>query len=625
MATTEIVVSNSNYFITKKELFGPTEIFNTDDPSKYVDESYSTSDLNQVEIFNKLLQTKITDETELKQYYLNCYQQLIKSFIKAGSNSVFLRQATSSTNYSGLDIFKTINFLDFLDTQQLKDSVTNSLSNDPCILLDSQPKQTIHPLKQQLLKTNFITLCRLHVVYLKICNLYLSSVFDNSEFYTKDTSFVTFAFTTFKEQMNRLISDYYTSIKVFLYDELNDLLESGTEFVDELTNEKYEFVFPLNDENLDANIDKYLNYLFNKEHRFVSNKFNFAFNQVILDADEVTSFPLYPINNTNQKLYSVQDYFFDNIPTLVTNIDQTEPEINSILSSFISFDTENRYLIFNLEVSDGSIVEDLKTRTYKLNLNLLKRDSSAFTTELKLEKFKNLEVSVIKTVNKDLSYPASNSEEIVSILLELKPLFLSLEELKTLVNYVLPLNKILNVASLFYIQVNMKTYELVTNAVDGSIKSIDTVHNMILGNEDKIDCELPDDPLNLDNPILGINLEIAKMIAQAPAQILKGLEETYDPNISLAVKLRDLSVAAGVPPTPVALWSLALLPALTIPPPYGIGPPLISPWGYIYWGVDAGEIITSYAKNGFDNKSDTKIGLKSKITISDNPFKNKNC
>jgi len=132
----------------------------------------------------------------------------------------------------------------------------------------------------------------------------------------------------------------------------------------------------------------------------------------------------------------------------------------------------------------------------------------------------------------------------------------------------------------------------------------------------------------LDNPILGINLEIAKMIASAPIQILKGLEETFDPNIAIASKLRDLSVAAGAPNTPVALWSLALLPFLTIPPPYGVGQPLISPWGYIYWGVDAGEVLTSYAKNGFNDSvrdSDTKIDLKSKISVSVNPFKNKNC
>jgi len=623
MATTDITTldPSSNYFIVKNQVFSPIEIINSEDPSQYVSENYSTSDLNQVEIFNQLLQSKITDGSDLNKYYLNSYQQFIKLYINAGSNSVFLRQRSSETNYNGLDIFKTINFLDFLDIQQLKDSVLNSLSNDPCILLDSKPKSTIHPLKQQFLKTNFITLCRLHVGYLKICNLYLSTVFDNSEFYSKDTTFINFAFTTFKQQMSRLIPDYYNSIKVFLYDELNDLLESGTELTDDLTKEKYEFTFPLNDDNLETNVDKYLNYLFNKQHKFVSNKYNTAFNQIILDADEITNFPLYPSNNINQKLYSVQDYFFDNLPVIVKNADES---LGAKLSTFLAFDS-TRFLVLLLDISDSLPVGDSKLRTYKLTLNLLERDFTSFTTRSNLNELKNLSISVIKTVDKNLEFPITGSTEISNILLELKTLFLALDNLKTLINYCFPINKILNVASFFYIQTNMKFYENLSKAVDGSIKAVDTINNMILGNEDKIDCELPEDPLSLDNPILGINLEVAKMIAQAPIQILKGLEETYDPNIAIASKLRDLSVAAGLPPTPVALWSLALLPALTIPPPVGIGPPLISPWGYIYWGVDAGEVLTSYAKDGFNTKSDSKIGLKSKITISDNPFKNKNC
>ncbi len=90
MAKTDITTldSNSNYFIVKNQIFTPTEITNSDDPSRYVDESYSNSDLNQVEIFNKLLTNKITDEARLKKYYLYIYQQLIKSYINSASNSV---------------------------------------------------------------------------------------------------------------------------------------------------------------------------------------------------------------------------------------------------------------------------------------------------------------------------------------------------------------------------------------------------------------------------------------------------------------------------------------------------------------------------------------------------------
>ena len=628
MATTDITTldPNSKYFIVKNEIFAPTEITNTDDPSQYVDSSYAETDLNQVQVFNKLLQTSIIDEPTLNKYYLNIYQQLIKTYINAGSNSVFLRNRSVATNYNGVDIIKNINFLDFLDIQELKDKVVDSVSNDPCILMDPKPKP-VHPLKEQMLKANFISLCRLHINYLKMCNLFLSSVFENSEFYSKDTTFSTYAYQTFKQKMVSIIPSYYNSIKVYLYNELNTLLETGTEFVDEITKQKYEFTYPLNDDNLEINVDKYLNYLFNKEHLFVSNKYNIAFNQTILDADEVTNFALYPVSNTKQSLYSVQDYFFDNLPVIVKNADES---LGGKLTTFLTFDS-SRYLVLLLDISDSLPIGDSKIRTYRLSLNLLERDFTSFTISSNLNEFTSFNVSTIKTVEKDLDYPLNNSIEISTILLELKEIFLANERLKTFINFCFPLNKILNVASFFYIQTNMKTYELVTNAIDGSVKTIDTVHDMILGNEKKIDCETPSDPLNTNNPILGINLEIAKMIAQAPIQILKGLEETYDPNIAIASKLRDLSVAAGLAPTPVALWSLALLPALTIPPPVGIGPPLISPWGYIYWGVDAGEVLTSYAKNGFKKDdggftSDTKFGVKGKITISENPFiKNKNC
>jgi hypothetical protein len=609
----DIASITSNFITIKKEIFPSQEIPNTFDVE--VGSDYTDSELSQLEIFNKLLESEITDETQLKELYLNCYQQIIKTFIRSGSESVFLRNKAIETNFNGLDIIKSINFLDFLDIQQLKDKVYNSISNDPCILLDSSPKTSIHPLRQQMLKANFMAVCRLHVTYLKLSNLFISSVFDNNEMVKNDTTFITFAYDTFKQKISSIIPSYYTSIKVFLYDELNDLLQSGTEFIDPLTNETYEFTFPLDDNNLEINVDKYLKYLFNQEHSFVLGKFNTTFQQTIKDADEVTNFPLYPTINSAQTLYNVRDYFFDNLFYFTLNTDEVLFDKLSLIS------TTPTSLLFKLFISDSPSLGDTKLRTYTLSLNAL------FTTNLRTEinilELPSFNVSTAKIINASLEYPQQDSDEVAQILQELKAQFLSSNNVDVLLNYVFPLNKILNIASLFYTQSNMKLYEPLSIAVDGSIKTIDTVHNMILGNDNKIECEQPSDPLSLDNPILGINLEIAKMIASAPIQILKGLEETFDPNIAIASKLRDLSVAAGAPNTPVALWSLALLPFLTIPPPYGVGPPLISPWGYIYWGVDAGEVLTSYAKNGFG--SDTKIDLKSKISVSVNPFKNKNC
>jgi len=442
----DIASISSNFIISKKEIFPSQEIPNTFDVE--VGSDYADSELSQVEIFNKLLESEITNETQLKELYLNCYQQIIKTFIRSGSESVFLRNKTIETNFNGLDIIKSINFLDFLDIQQLKDKVYNSLSNDPCILLDSSPKTSIHPLRQQMLKANFMALCRLHVTYLKLSNLFISSVFDNNEMVKNDSTFITFAYDTFKQKVSSIIPSYYTSIKVFLYDELNDLLQSGTEFVDPLTNETYQFTFPLDDNNLETNVDKYLKYLFNQEHSFVLGKFNTTFQQTIKDADEVTNFPLYPTTNSAQTLYNVRDYFFDNLFYFTLNTDEVLFDKLSLIS------TTPTSLLFKLFISDSPSLGDTKLRTYTLSLNAL------FTTNLRTEinilELPSFNVSTAKTINASLEYPQQDSDEVAQILQELKAQFLSSNNVDVLFNYVFPLNKILNIASLFYTQSNMK-------------------------------------------------------------------------------------------------------------------------------------------------------------------------
>jgi hypothetical protein len=195
------------------------------------------------------------------------------------------------------------------------------------------------------------------------------------------------------------------------------------------------------------------------------------------------------------------------------------------------------------------------------------------------------------------------------------------EDFLDLTNFVFPLNKILNISSLFYINLMNKTYENLSTIFDGSIKTIDNIHDMILGNEEKIAC-LSENPTEIDlgNMLFGVSLEILKQIAVAPLDIIKGMEETFDPNISIASKIRTFAEALGAPKLPIIPYSLGLAPALTFPPPYGIGPPLISPWGYIYWGIDAAEVAVSYAKDGFNTNS-IKTESSFDFDISKDPLK----
>jgi len=110
---------------------------------------------------------------------------------------------------------------------------------------------------------------------------------------------------------------------------------------------------------------------------------------------------------------------------------------------------------------------------------------------------------------------------------------------------------------------------------------------------------------------MGVNLEILKAIALAPIEILKGIEETFDPNIFIASKIRTLAETVGAPKLPIIPYSAPLM----IPPPYGPGILPIIPFGFYYWAVDAVELALSYAKDGFQTNSIPSFN------ISKDPFK----
>ena len=133
---------------------------------------------------------------------------------------------------------------------------------------------------------------------------------------------------------------------------------------------------------------------------------------------------------------------------------------------------------------------------------------------------------------------------------------------------------------------------------------------MILNNDQTCDTPTPID-FQLDDMIMGINLEILKAIILAPIQILKGIEETFDPNIFIASKARTLAETLGAPKLPIIPYSAPLM----IPPPFGFGIMPVTPWGYYYWAVDAAELALLYAKDGFQTNS-----LPS-FNISKDPFK----
>ena len=71
-----------------------------------------------------------------------------------------------------------------------------------------------------------------------------------------------------------------------------------------------------------------------------------------------------------------------------------------------------------------------------------------------------------------------------------------------------------------------------------------------------------------------------------PIMIFKGLCELISPNIKVAKLIKEIAEeVSGENLGPLAPWSIGLLPADLIPPPFGFGPP-ITPFGIIYLILD---------------------------------------
>lgn len=552
------------------------------------------------------------------EFFLSTYSQLIPLYLIGGNQSVFFRNTvlTGSSaglgEYTGLDVYKDAQYNEMLDLQQLKDSAISDFTSNPCFLMDSQPNAAIEPLKLGMVRVNFKLLCRTIALYCKLQNIFLTSLFDNNEFYKsndyKDSTFTDFCFEIFMQKLSSVIPTYKDHIYSFLNEDIKQKASSGEEVVNPITNEVVVFDTPISDDNKTANVDKYIKVLFLNEFLFISDKANVFFSQSIKDNGYTASFA--PTTNFGTKLLSAKEFLLENIK--VTGIDPlVSPAGKGVSSNEIN----------EIENNKGS-----STRLY-LELSAQSR-FDGYDVTLKLKMHNGFSLPETELVKETIFYPTTNTSladlQLIGFmsnkLTALKKSMLNNEQFLLISNYVFPLNKILNIASITHINLMLKTYEFTNVVLDGSIKSIANIHDIIMGNEDKLGCELPDMALpETDNSILGVNLEILKAIATAPLQIVKGLEETFDPNIAIASKIRTVAESLGAPKLPIIPYSLGLLPVLTLPPPVGIGPPLIPPWGYVYWGIDASEVALSYAKNGFQS---SKINIKEAFTAtSKNPTK----
>lgn len=600
-----VQIGNLTYYKQQNTIFSSISCSNNYEISSSLPEEYQTSEENaHIIYYNDFVQpaaisqsvaTTSEFKTSFCEFYLDCYSELIDLYSRSGTGSVYFRDSvlTGSSagagTLTGLELYKNMNYHEILDIEELKESIVNNITSNPCFLMDiNNLNAPINPLKLEMMKGNFRLLCRTLILYTKLQNLFISSVFDNTEFYTsgdyKDSTFLDYCFEILMNKINTLIPKYKKSIFAFMNQELETKLNSGSEIVDPITNEKIEFSTPVSDTNMEENITKYAKVMFKTEFLFITQKSNTFFSQQ--GTDNGISFSIAPSSSFGVKLLSAKEFFLDSIPvygltTTLGTYDIQYTTYKSLADNKLPSSIKFHLLVEGVRVENG----------YDLSLSLINYTSLLTFPITKVTKFYRSEERDSESLTRFAK----------SKLTDLKILLLEDSNFLLFSNYLFPLNKILNIASIVHVNLMLKTYQTMYNILDGSVATISNIHDIILGNEDKLDCETPDSTTNntdQNNIILGINLEIAKAIAMFPISILKALEETYDPNIFLATKIRAAAESLGAPKLPIIPYSLGLLPALTIPPPVGVGPPLIPPWGYIYWGVDAAEIVLEYAKNG---------------------------
>ena len=533
---------------------------------------------------------------QYRTIHLSAYTKLIEMFMLSGKQSAFLRP-TALTGafagaglYTGLDLYKNIKYEEILDIQQLKKAASKSFLSNPCFLMDSSPDPAISPLKLSMVRTNFQLLCRTIILFVKLQNLFISSVFNNTEFYKsgnyKDSTFTDFCFNVFVQKVGNVIPDYKDSIYVFLGHELKKKISDGEDIYDPISNEIISFVTPMSEENLDENVTKYIKSLFLNEFLFMTDKMNAFFSRT--GTDKGLSFSLAPTTSFGTKLLSAKEYFLENLA--LTGVGEGADGTGTTDAELFAIKDNELFLeLFYKRVGpEPSNDYDEVILNLKLKVVTMTGSTRVATIASVSDKINNTSTTLFGPSLINFMLQSLNS---------LKTSMIVNDQFLLLTNYVFPLNKILSIVSIFHFDMIIKLYESMYNVLDGSIRTLGNIHDIILGNENKIECESSGSAAAA-NIKLGVDLEILKAIATAPLEILKGMEETFDPNIFLASKIRKIVDSLTGVKTPIIPYSLGLLPAFTIPPPIGVGPPLISPYGYIYWALDAAEVAVSYAKNG---------------------------
>jgi hypothetical protein len=571
----EISVENKTLVLNKNQFYSDKQIQNS------IDLSSIPSNNNQFETFIRLMPQEYLNSFEsneqknqfLRNVYLNTYSNLIQLFIKSQSNSIFLKTKEQlGTDFDGGQLFRSLNFFSVLDIPQLKDEVLNLFNNNPCLVVNTQPSTVVEPLRAQMIKANLYLSCRAHILDFKLRKLNLTSVYDNKEFFTNDNTIVNYLFSNYVEKIKEISSNYYNSLIEILVDELNNSLENGTEFINPITNKKVNFVLPFDENNKEINFLSYLQFIFDSQFVLMSNNLNLFFDSTI-SKNGVT----FKLSN----LLTTKQFFLNSIPSV------DKRALNTIDKNTFAY-----FVDIKNNTSDSDVIVKLVVKTEIVSF----ADSYITLAQSREVKINN----AFATIN-DVPEGLINN---------LKQQIEELQRFKTLIEFVFPLQKILNFSGISTMLLCSNYYENSNTSFDQSLESCANIHYSILEKNKEKECEDEKPDFNFS---LGLNREIAKLAIQASVAIIKGIEETYDPNIIIANKLKKGAELVGTPDLSIIPYSAYLM----VPPPFGPAIPLVPPWGFVYWGISAAEAISNDTRNGInglDLQVSGSFGIK-------NPFK----
>ena len=529
--------------------------------------SVNVCDLTQQQVFEKYI-TKDTglniDDTYGKDVYLDVSSYILRLLTTSSLESVFLNKDTESLNVS---LLTSIDFSGLFNLRKAIQEAKEELVNNPCILQsDFNPSKQLHPFKLLLVKTAVRLIIRLHILDFKIKNVYTSSVFLNSEFLQNDDTLVQYLIDSFLLKNSQFVPIFTEAIIKLL----NDDIQNNICFVNPITKSRIKFSKIKYETILNTETLQYVKYLFLTEFVSTNNIF-----------DKFVSRNVKVLNQTIplSKKYKVKNYLLNQLNFYdASTLPATEPLFLYLENVNDQLSVTLRCTVCNL----ASVKVDFPNSTRSLDTNFL---------------------AVRDAVN---------------------AAFLEDTQSNLLLDYVFDLYKFLNISAIYQYHIISCENRQINEIFDTTNAALKVIikTNLVNRRYDQFDSEL-ECPIDLDFELNGldinalINAELLKMLLTAPIQIFKGLVETIDPNISIASKIRYIAEAAGAPKLPIIPYSLGLLPIGIVPPPIGIGPPVLPPYGFIYWGIDAGEVAYAYATgdatldnhNGLDLEFDGDVGI----------------